>query len=386
MALKKRSIRAAKEGAGNTAPKPSGGIKKRTSVPLESDAPKFSGELGDMIQKITDSGAYGNPFIKASSRRMIRPRIRTGILAVDLGLGGGWAKSSCGMLYGEKSAGKSFTALQSIAAYHRKDQAGVAAWIDVEGTFDPAWARKIGCDLDRIIIIEPESGEHAVDLADQVLRTKEIGLVVLDSIAMIVPMKEIEESTEQDFMGLQSRLMGKYLRRGIQAIIKERGRGHMVNLININQWRMKIGIAFGDPRTLPGGKILEFATSQQIEVKNKEHKGKDADGNEVVFFNEHNFNVTKNKTGGPMKSGTFKLIRTAGHENLPEAWIDQAKTIANLGLQTGLITGTKGAFEIEGFGKFRGAGAYNAWAQENLESHDQVQELIIEGFRKKWDL
>jgi RecA/RadA recombinase len=150
---------------------------------------------------------------------------------------------------------------------------------------------------------------------------------------------------------------------------------------------MKIGIPFGDPRTLPGGKILEFATSQQLEMKNKEHKGKDDDGNEVVQFNEHNFINTKNKTGGPIKSGMFKLIRSAGFEDLPEAWVDQAKTIYKLGSQIGVISGAANSFEVDEIGrKFRGAADYNKWAIENRTEHDQVQQLIIDGFRKSWDI
>lgn len=389
MAFKKRRKVVSQKGAGSTpAPSKSGGIKKRTIVPVEPDGPpEFPGELGNAINKITASGHYGSPFIKASSKRMDRPRTRTGVLAIDLCLGGGWMKSSCGMLYGEKSSGKSTTALQSIAAMHRADPDAIAGWVDVEGTMDKAWARKLGCDLERIVVVNPETGEHAVDLADALLRAREVSMVVLDSIAMITPMKEVEESSEQDYMGLQSRLMGKYLRKATQAILKERGRDHLPVLLNINQFRMKIGIPFGDPRTLPGGKILEFATSQQLEMKNKEQKGKDDDGNEVIFYNEHNFINTKNKTGGPMKSGAFKLIRTAGHDNLPEAWVDQAKTIFTLGKQTGVVDGAPTSFTIDGIdGKFRGAPAYNAWALENRLEHDEVQQKIIDAFRTKWDV
>lgn len=385
----KRKIRSsARAGAAKAASKSGGGIVRRSSVPPpEQEVPEFGGELDNVIKKITSSGHYGTPFIKASSKRMDRPRQRTGVLAVDLMLGGGWKKSSCGMLYGEKSSGKSTNALQSIAQLHMEDDQAVAAWNDVEGTLDKAWARKIGVDLDRLLVMEPETGEHAVDLADQVLRAREVKLLVTDSIAMIIPMKEVEESTEQEFMGLQSRLMGKYLRKATQAILKERGRGHMPLLLNINQFRMKIGIPFGDPRTLPGGKILEFATSQQIETKNKESKGKDPDGNEVVLYNEHTFLATKNKTGGPMKSGMFKLIRTAGHENLPECFVDQAKTIFNLGKQVGVVDGAPSSFTVDGIRtKFRGAPAYNAWAIENRVAHQEVMGKIINGFRTKWDI
>lgn len=385
MAVKKRRV-TLKKGAAEAAPSKVGGIKKRTNIPLEPEIPDFGGEVGEVIKKLSASGHYGKPFIKGSSSKMDRKRQRTGVLSLDLCLGGGWTTSSAGMIYGEKSAGKSTGALQSIATLHRQQDQALAAWVDIEGTLDKAWARKIGVDLDRLIVVEPETGEHAVDLADAMIRSREVMISVTDSIAMLIPMKELDESAEQETMALQARLVGKYIRKMNNAIIKERARGHEPLLININQFRMKVGLVFGDPRVLPGGKALEFSTTQQIEMKNKEHTGKDSDGNDVVLYNEHNFKITKNKGGGPMKEGAFKLIRTDGIEGLDEAMVSQPKTIYTHGSQIGLITGAPSSFEVEGYGKFRGAPAFNQWAMENPALYDEVQEKIIQGFRTKWKL
>lgn len=389
MAIKKGRRIVKAKGAAKAAPSSSGGkggIKKRKVLPTEPDAPELAGEIGKVVDTITKSGHYGNPFLLGSSRRLERGYNRTGILSLDLCLGGGWKRSSAGMLYGEKSSGKSTLALQSIATLHHNDPDVMAGWVDVEGTLDKAWARKIGVDLERLLIVEPETGEHAVDLADAMLRAREIGMVVTDSIAMLVPMKEIDESVEQETMALQARLVGKYIRKTNNAVIKERSRGHSPVLLHINQFRMKVGLVFGDPRVLPGGKALEFSTTQQIEAKNKEHLGKDDEGNNVVLYNEHNFKITKNKGGGPMKEGMFKLIRTEGHEDLPETWVNQAKTIYKYGSQVGLITGAPSSFTFEGFGNFRGGPALNAWALENPEGYDEMQDQIISAFRKKWNL
>jgi recombination protein RecA len=376
------------KGAEQSAPSgQTGGIKKRTSLPPpEEDIPQFEGELGNVIQKMTASGTYGKPFIKASSKRMDTGRTRTGILAVDLALGGGWTLSRAGMLYGEKSTGKSTMALQSIATIQRDNPDAMAAWIDIEGTLDKSWARKLGVDLDRLVVVNPETGEHAVDLADAMLRAREVKAVVTDSIAMLIPMKELEESAEQETMALQARLVGKYIRKTNNALLRERGRGHLPILIHINQFRMKVGLVFGDPRTLPGGKALEFSTSQQIEVKNKEKLGKDDDGNEVVQYNEHNIKITKNKSGGPMKEAAYKLVRLEGFEDMPEAWVDQAKTIHSMGSQVGVVSGTSGSFEVDGIGKFRGAPAFTKWALENPVPYHRLQQQIIDGFRKRWAL
>ena len=386
MAVKKRRAIKTTKGAAKAAPSASGGIKKRTHIPTEPEVPEFGGELGNIVTAMTDSGNYGKPFKRASSRAMDTTRAQTGILSLDLCLGGGWTNSRAGMLYGEKSSGKSTLAALSIAAMQRDNPDAMAAWLDIEGTVDKAWLRKLGCDTTRIVIAEPESGEHAVDIADAMLRAREIEFVVTDSIAMLVPMREISDSAEQETMALQARLVGKYIRKTQNAILKERSRGHSPKLIHINQFRMKVGLVFGDPRVLPGGKALEFSTTQQVETKNKEHTGKDDDKNDVVLFNEHNFKITKNKGGGPMKEGAFKLIRTAGHEGLPEAWVDQAKTIYKFGTQCGLITGAPSSFEVEGYGKFRGAPAFNAWALENRTKYDEVQAYIVGAFRKRWDL
>lgn len=200
-------------------------------------------------------------------------------------------------------------------------------------------------------------------------------------------MKELDESAQQDTMALQARLTGKYVRRTNNALIKERARGHRPILIHLNQFRMKVGLIFGDPRTLPGGKVVEYSTTQQIEIKNKEHTGKDSDGNEVVMYNEHNIKITKNKGGGPMKEAAFKLIRTEGFEGMPEAWVDQAKTIYKYGTQAGVITGAPTSFEVDDItGKFKGAPAFTKWALENPILYGRIQDKIVTAFRKRWEL
>jgi recombination protein RecA len=384
------------KGAGKPAPSApvepapkTGGIKRRTSIPVttEYDAvPDLPGEVGDIIKKMSDSGHYGRPFILGSQRRMDTGRRRSGVLALDLCLGGGFTKARANMIYGEKSSGKTTTIIKSIATMMRNDPEAMAAWIDVEGTFDMKWAIKHGVDPDRLVVVEPETGEHAVDLADAMLRAREIEWVVTDSIAMLIPMRELDESAEQETMALQARLVGKYIRKTNNALIKEKARGHMPLLTHINQFRMKVGLIFGDPRTLPGGKALEFSTTQQIEIKAAEHKGKDEDGNEVVVFNEHNVKITKNKGGGPMKEAMFKLIRLKDFEDKPEAWVDQCNTIFKFGQQARLITGTAGQFEVYDEGKFKGNPAFSRWALAEPDRYNRLQDRIIEHFRKRWDL
>jgi recombination protein RecA len=356
-------------------------------MPAAAEIPSFNGELGEVIDTIVKSGQYGSPFVRASSRSMDSARTRTGILACDLALGGGWTTSRAHMLYGEKSSGKTTLALKSIATLQRDDPYAITAWVDVEGTLDKSWARKIGCDLERIVVVQPETGEHAVDLADAMLRAKEIKMVVMDSIAMLVPMKELDESSMQDTMAIQARLVGKYVRRTNNGLLKERMRGHSPTLININQFRTKVGLVFGDPRVLPGGKALEFSTTQQLECKNKEILKDDSDGNSLVIYNEHDLKVTKNKGGGPMKEAKFKLIRQINLDGCPEGWVDQAKSMRAFGIQVGVCIGGPTSFEYDDVNyKFKSAEDFNTWAVENSIAYNRLQNNIVDAFRKRWDL
>ena len=388
MAIKRRKPVATGSGGGSTAPStPSGSRFKKRELPNTGgilQAP--NSELATLVKKITESGDYGEAFHIANSMKFSAPRLETGVLALDLTLGGGFSMGRASMVYGERSAGKSTTSCLCIARVQRKHPDSAVVVIDAEGTFDKTWARKLGCDLSRIVIAEPESGEHAIDICDGVIRAKEVSMVVTDSIAALVPMKEIEESAMQEFMGLQARLIGKYVRKAQNALLSERKRNHLVHHMCLNQFRMKIGLVFGDPRTLPGGKAIEFFMSQQVEIKNKEHFGKDDAGDNVVMYNEHNIKITKNKTGGPLREGMFKLIR-APHDGMSEGWIDQAKAVASTGLKIGVISGAPSSFQIDGIDtKFRGAAQLTEWAVENPEAYNRVISSIVDGYRNRWGL
>lgn len=395
MVAKKRRILPKSEGAKSAPSATAGGAKKSTGglkvrqreIPNNGLLQKEGTELFDLVAKIKASGDYGESFYIGNSTRFMSPRLETGILGIDLPLGGGWSMGRASMVYGEKSSGKSTQSLLAIAALHRQHPEAAAAYIDTEGTYDPVWAAKLGCDTNRIVVVEPESGEHAVDLADALVRVKEVHFIVIDSVAMLIPMKEVEAATSQDFMGLQARLIGKFVRKTTQALLYERKRDHFAHLMFLNQFRMKVGLVFGDPRSLPGGKALEFATSQQIETKNKEVMFKDGDtGEELVKHNEHNIKITKNKTGGPFKESMYRLVRTP-HEAMPEAFINQAKAIHSFGSKIGIVSGTMGSFEIDGIPyKFKGEPALNKWAIENPDDYYKMIGTIVSAYRDKWGL
>jgi len=354
----------------------SGGIKKRVIVP----------ELPEELSKITNAvrGKYTNGVVRRGTDAVANyGRVSTGILSLDVCLAGGFRLSRGAMVYGEKSAGKTTIALRTVARMQLLFPDMFVVWIDVEGTFDNTWAIINGVDLERLLVLEPETGEDAVDLGDTYMRAKETSMLVTDSIAFITPQKEIEVSAEDQLPGLQARLIGRYLRKTNSALLSERHRGHMPLNFLINQFRMKIGVMFGDPRTLPGGKALEFAASQQVEAKNKEIKDEKTG---TVRHNDHSFNVTKDKTGGRVKEGSFRLIRDEETSQLPVGYINQTGTI--------LVHGNKfGICEVKGGGNFvvddyniKGEANVTKYFLDNPDREEEIKNAIVQSYRNKWGI
>lgn len=363
-----------------------GGEFSPPSRRLQTSASKrkfiLKGEIAEVRAGITKKYAPG-VIRTGSDKRLDYGRLSSGILSLDLALAGGLKLSRGSMFYGEKSAGKSTLAAIMIGRAQKAYPDGVPIWLDIEGTFDKGWARKLGVDLDRLEIVEPESGEAAVDIADGLLRAYEVPIIVTDSIAFLTPMKEIKASAEDSLPGIHARLVGNYIRRLNNALLQERHRKHTPIVLHLNQFRMRIGVMFGDPRVLPGGKALEFSTSQQLQIYNKEVKGKDDEGNDVVLFNDHHFIITKDKTGGRIKEGKFKLIRDKS-TGLPEGTIDQSKTVIAHCKRLGMYSGAGQNQRIEGCCTFRSAEALGEFFVEHPKKLEDINRIIIQYYMKKW--
>lgn len=265
----------------------------RGSTPTEEPVESAASELPQVLKKASKD--YGDGVITLANSTGQPDRISTGIFVLDLALLGGIPANRITHVVGERSAGKSMLSDKVIAGAQAMYPDSRVVKLDIEGTSDPVFSQKLGVDLDRLYVAQPETGESALDLADAFVRTREVSLVVIDSIAALVPMKEIENSTEDATVGLQARLVGQMIRKVTAGLISERRRGHKVTLLLINQFRSKIGISWGDPRTVPGGRALEFAATVQLIIKNKEAMGRDDYDVEVVSRNEHSFLIQKNK-------------------------------------------------------------------------------------------
>lgn len=305
-----------------------------------SDAP-VSNELQAVIDSIR-SAKGDNTITRGSSRRQPL-RIPTGIYPLDYSLLGGIPYNRTTMVYGKKHSGKTTATLKTVANMQRYYPQERAVVVDTEETWDEVWARKLGVNTDLVYVISPDTGEDAVDAAVSLVHAREVGLVVVDSLAALVPYKEVEGSAEDEaIVGLQSKLITRMMRRVTAAQIKERKRDHYVSFVVTNQYRAKIGgwSPTGEALQLPGGHALTHFTTAEIHFKNKENIKKDGEGEESLAYNEHAFRVDKNKCNAGTRTGDYVMMRRDDPATgLGEGDIDNAPTMFAHAKRLGWLTG-----------------------------------------------
>lgn len=279
-------------------------------------------------------------------------RIRTNVFLLDYALLGGIPYNRTTMIHGKKHGGKTTLAKRITASAQRIMPDQQPVWIDAEDTFDENWARKQGVDTDSLLVVKPDTGEDAVDMAVALVHARETSLVVLDSLATLLPYKEEVGSAEDEAVpGLQAKLITRFLRRVTGAMMMERKRDHYVSLLVTNQHRALIGFnPTGHGKTLPGGHALGHFTSVEILVKNKENINQTS---HELTFNEHSFTIEKNKHNAGMRSGEFQMLRADKPEyGLVEGDIDEAATMITFAKKYGWYNGGgRGGFTLE-FGDY----------------------------------
>lgn len=318
---------------------------------------------------------YGDDvLIKGSDIKEEVPRITTGILAYDLMLGGGWPLNQWSEIIGEESSGKTALAYKTIAANQAINPDFVAMWIAAEA-YVPQYARAIGVDLERLLVVETNIMEHVYDLVIKALDNRAVDMIVIDSLPSLVPGDESEKMMEEFTVGLGARLTGKFFRKSSKAqrrslINEDRPCTGLV----INQWREKIGVMWGDNRTTPGGKAKNFHYFTRVEVKRDEWlKEKDETIGQTIKAR-----TIKNKTYRPQQTAVVDFYFTsAGGFRLGA--FDVIKDVVNIGIAVGLIT-RSGPYYSYGSQKWQGKDALVLAIREDLDLQQKLKKEAFDHF------
>ena len=290
--------------------------------------------------------------------------ISSGSIGLDMALGvGGFPKGRIIEIFGPESSGKTTLALHSVAEAQKKG--GKCAYVDAEHALDPVYAKKLGVNVDELILSQPDTGEQALEIADTLVRSGAIDVLVVDSVAALVPKAEIEGDMGDSHMGLQARLMSQALRKLTATVAKSN-----CIMIFINQIRMKIGVFFGNPETTTGGNALKFYASVRLDIR---RTGSLKDKDEVIG-NQVRVKVVKNKVAPPFRIVDFDIIYGEG--------ISKAGELIDMGVKIGLVdkSGAWYSFNGEKIGQGREA------AKTYLKANPKVAAAIEQGIRNNADL
>lgn len=286
--------------------------------------------------------------------------IPTGSLTLDTALGvGGFPKGRVIEIYGPESSGKTTLAIHAIAEVQK--QGGIAAMVDAEHAFDQFYAKSLGVDVDNLLISQPDNGEQALEIADNLIRSGAIDLLIVDSVAALTPRAEIEGEMGDSQMGLQARLMSKALRK-LTASISKAG----CCCIFINQLREKIGVMFGNPETTTGGNALKFYASVRIDIR-RSSAIKDGD---KILGNRTRVKIVKNKVAPPFKKAEFDIMYGTG--------ISKVGEIIDIGVEHDIIKKSGSWFSYEDTKLGQGRDAVKALISDNPELMDELEQKIKE--------
>jgi recombination protein RecA len=284
--------------------------------------------------------------------------IPTGSLGLDIALGvGGIPRGRVVEIYGPESSGKTTLALGIVAQAQKKG--GAAAFIDAEHALDVSYAKNLGVNTEELLISQPDTGEQALEIAEILVRSGAIDLVVVDSVAALVPRAEIEGDMGDSHMGLQARLMSQALRKLVAAISKSKG-----SVIFINQIRMKIGVMFGNPETTTGGNALKFYSTVRMDIR---RTGAIKKG-DAILGNSTRVKVVKNKVAPPFKEATFDIIFGKG--------ISRAGEVLDLGVKAGIVEKSGSWYSYAGERLGQGRDFVRDYLQENQEIFDTIEQEV----------
>ena len=339
-----------------------GGVESSTPKPNNSEKLKALQAAMDKIEKSFGKGSImkmGDDHVQEVEV------IPTGSIALNAALGvGGYPKGRIIEIYGPESSGKTTLAIHAIAEAQKAG--GIAAFIDAEHAFDRFYAAKLGVDIDNLWISQPDNGEQALEIAEQLIRSSAIDIIVIDSVAALTPKAEIEGDMGDNRVGLQARLMSQALRKLTSAISKTN-----TTCIFINQLREKIGVMFGNPETTTGGNALKFYASVRLDIRRATQL---KDGEEVIG-NQVRVKVVKNKVAPPFRKAEFDIMFGEG--------ISRSGEIIDLGAELGIIKKSGSWYSYNDTKLGQGRDAAKQCIQDNPELAGELEGLIFNALKDK---
>jgi len=316
--------------------------------------PKELADLQEAIDEIKQRFGEGAIMRLSEAKAMDVDVISTGSVSIDIALGGGLPRGRVIEIYGPEASGKTTVALHVIAEAQKKG--GVGAFIDAEHALDPDYAKKIGVNVNDLLISQPDSGEQALQILETLVRSGEVDVIVIDSVAALTPKSEIAGEMGEFPIGLQARLMSSALRK-LSAIVSKK----KTTVIFINQIRMKIGVMFGNPETTPGGLALKFYSSIRIELR----KIAQLKSGDEITGNRIRAKIVKNKVAAPFKVAEFDIYYNEG--------ISAAADLLNAGLKEGVVSKAGSWLQYENSKLGQGMEASRKFLQENPKIAKEIR-------------
>ena len=330
-------------------------------MPADASDPRSTGErdkaLNLVLGQIERNFGKGSIMRLGDASRMRVETISTGALTLDLALGGGYPKGRVVEVYGPESSGKTTLTLHAIAEVQRRG--GVAAFVDAEHALDPVYAASLGVDIENLLVSQPDTGEMALEIVDQLVRSAAVDLVVVDSVAALTPRAEIEGEMGDLAVGSQARLMSQAMRK-ITGNIGKSG----CTVIFLNQLRLKIGVTYGNPETTTGGNALKFYASVRLDIRRIQtlKRGTEEYGIRAKV------KVAKNKVAPPFRIAEFDILFGRG--------ISTLGCLLDLAEETGVVTRKGAWYSYEGDNIGQGRDNTIGWLEQNPEAKEAIEVLV----------
>lgn len=313
--------------------------------------------LGLALDQITKQFGDGSIMKLGETHKADVELIPSGSLSLDIALGGGYPKGRIIEIYGPESSGKTTLTLHFIAEVQKKG--GTAAFIDAEHALDPSYAKRLGVDTTNLLVSQPDNGEQALEIVETLVRSNAVDIIVVDSVAALVPQAEIDGDMGDSHMGLQARLMSQALRKLTGIINKSKA-----TVVFINQIRMKIGVMFGNPETTTGGNALKFYASVRLDIR---RIGQIKQGEDIIG-NRTKVKVVKNKIAPPFRTAEFDIMYNEG--------ISRTGDVLDLAVQHGVV-GKSGAWFDYKEGKIgQGREATKVYLKENTKVLEEIEKAV----------